>query len=224
MSNSNTLPAVNTFATKSFWLPRDNSRVSSLTLVMIVHVVAFYLLMLSPAREAISQASAFMVTLVHEQPRAEQKPPEPPKAKPVKLQQVSLEPIPVLLIATTTTLTEITATSPAQSQPAPTILAAPAPASVVPPRFDADYLDNPAPQYPALSRRIGEQGKVTLRVFVEPSGMPTQLEVRTSSGSQRLDAAAIDAVRRWKFAPARQGDKVVAAWVLVPISFSLRGS
>ena len=223
MSNSNTLPTVNTLARKYLWIPRDHSRVSALTLVLIAHVAAFYLLMLSPAREAISQASAFMVMLVHEQPRNEKKPTELPKARPVKLQQVSLEPIPVPLIVTTAEQTDITATAPVTSQPSPTIFAAPVPPSVVPPRFDADYLDNPAPNYPALSRRMGEQGKVMLRVFVEPSGMATQLEVRTSSGSQRLDAAAIDAVRRWKFAPAKQGDKFVAAWVLVPINFSLRG-
>lgn len=61
-----------------------------------------------------------------------------------------------------------------------------------------------------------------LRVFVEASGKPSKIEVRSSSGSQRLDDAATVAVWRWKFVPARRGDENVAAWVLVPISFSLR--
>jgi TonB family protein len=88
------------------------------------------------------------------------------------------------------------------------------------PRFDADYLDNPAPAYPALSRRMGEHGRVLLRVHVTPEGSPAQIEVRESSGFERLDKAARDTVRRWRFVPAKQGDRGVAAWVLVPISFS----
>lgn len=92
----------------------------------------------------------------------------------------------------------------------------------VEPRFDAAYLHNPAPQYPALSRRMGEEGKVQLRVFVETTGRPSQVQLKTSSGSARLDIAAQDAVRRWKFTPARRGETTVAAWVVVPIVFNLK--
>lgn len=99
---------------------------------------------------------------------------------------------------------------------------APVPAAIEPPRFDADYLENPAPVYPALSIRSGEHGHVLLRVLVNPDGGAAQVEVRQSSGYKRLDKAARDTVQRWRFVPARQGDKGVAAWVLVPISFSLR--
>ncbi len=60
-----------------------------------------------------------------------------------------------------------------------------------------------------------------LRVHVTPAGTPDAVEVRTSSGSLRLDNAALEAVRRWRFVPARQGEATVAAWVLVPISFTL---
>jgi protein TonB len=93
---------------------------------------------------------------------------------------------------------------------------------VVPPQFNADYLNNPAPQYPALSRRLGEEGRVVLRVLVDERGLPARVELRSSSGHERLDAVALNTVRRWKFAPARRGDQAVSAWVLVPISFSLR--
>ncbi len=97
------------------------------------------------------------------------------------------------------------------------------PAPVIPPSFNAAYLDNPAPAYPALSRRMGEQGRVLLRVFVEADGMSSRVELRSSSGFERLDQAALDAVRRWKFVPAKQGDQAVGAWVVVPILFNLRG-
>lgn len=102
------------------------------------------------------------------------------------------------------------------------VAAAPSPAgAVTPPRFDAAYLDNPAPAYPAIARRTGEQGRVLLRVLVSPAGTAESVEVRTSSGSQRLDNAALETVRRWRFVSARQGGEAVAAWVLVPISFTL---
>jgi protein TonB len=104
------------------------------------------------------------------------------------------------------------AARPADAPPAP---------SLTPPRFDADYLRNPPPEYPAFSRRRGEQGRVLLRVHVASDGTPREVEIRASSGSERLDRAALEAVKRWKFAPARLGDRAVDAWVLVPIAFSL---
>jgi protein TonB len=62
---------------------------------------------------------------------------------------------------------------------------------------------------------------VLLRVQVGADGLPRHIEIRTSSGSGRLDEAALEAVRRWKFVPARRGDEAVEAWVLVPVAFSL---
>ncbi|MGH8681912.1 MAG: energy transducer TonB, partial [Burkholderiales bacterium] len=111
--------------------------------------------------------------------------------------------------------------------PAEPIAAAPvaapivAPLPITPPSFLADYLHNPAPAYPPVARRNGEQGKVFLRVLVGADGRPEQVELRTSSGSARLDTTALETVRRWRFVPARQADRPIAAWVIVPISFVL---
>jgi protein TonB len=99
-----------------------------------------------------------------------------------------------------------------------TVAAPPAPSQ---PRFDADYLNNPKPHYPPLSRRLREEGVVMLRVYVLPSGLPDTVELKRSSGSARLDEVALSTVRQWRFVPARSGDVAVAAWVLVPIAFSL---
>lgn len=96
-------------------------------------------------------------------------------------------------------------------------------ATVTAARFDAAYLNNPPPAYPALSRRMREQGRVLLRVFVTADGRPDRIELNESSGSSRLDAAAEAAVARWRFVPARQGDRDVDAWVIVPIVFKLEG-
>ena len=98
----------------------------------------------------------------------------------------------------------------------------PVPVEISQPRFDAGYLKNPAPAYPPMSRRLGDEGRVVLRVLVEADGRPGEVTIKTSSGFPRLDQAAEDAVRRWKFVPARQGDEAVRAAVLVPIVFNLR--
>jgi periplasmic protein TonB len=91
-----------------------------------------------------------------------------------------------------------------------------------PPQVDVHYLNNPAPQYPSLSRRAGEEGKVVLQVLVEASGLPSKVSVSTSSGYERLDRAAVVAVSHWKFVAARRGQTLVPAWVLVPVVFSLK--
>lgn len=96
-------------------------------------------------------------------------------------------------------------------------------AAVAPPSFNAAYLSNPAPRYPLASRRAGEQGMVTLRVLVKPDGLPARVEVERSSGSPHLDAAAQEAVRGWRFVPARQGADPVESWVRVPVVFRLEG-
>jgi periplasmic protein TonB len=96
-------------------------------------------------------------------------------------------------------------------------------APISPPHLNANYLDNPAPAYPAQSRSEGEQGKVLLRVLVNAHGGAEQVDIRRSSGYSRLDEAARIAVRQWKFVPAQQSGQPLSAWVLVPISFSLEG-
>ena len=91
------------------------------------------------------------------------------------------------------------------------------------PSLNASYLQNPAPTYPATARQNGEEGKVLLRVFVNESGTVEKLTLKKSSGYELLDDAAKDTVEKWQFVPAKQGDKTVSAWVVVPISFNLEG-
>lgn len=108
----------------------------------------------------------------------------------------------------------------------PTALRAALPAveaglTVTPPRYDAAYLSNPAPAYPATARRFGQQGTVWLRVRVLADGNPAEVQLRQSSGFAWLDQAALSAVRHWRFVPATQEGQAVAAWVQVPLTFSL---
>jgi len=160
---------------------------------------------------------------VQSKPKPQAKPaPAPPRRQPV-IAAPSDAPSPMSVPASE-------ASSPSASPSAPKAASASAetaeaahstPAPITPPRFNADYLDNPAPEYPPLSRSEGEQGKVVLRVFVNASGGAERVEIRKSSGFDRLDEAARATVRRWRFAPARQGGEPVPAWVNVPVAFSL---
>ncbi|GHS79845.1 hypothetical protein PAGU2196_06790 [Pseudomonas sp. PAGU 2196] len=106
--------------------------------------------------------------------------------------------------------------------PAPPAPAPPAPAPVTPASANAAYLKNPAPEYPQMAQRRGWEGTVLLRVEVLPSGKPGQIQVQKSSGRDALDAAALAAVKRWSFVPAKQGDVAQTGWVSVPIDFKLR--
>lgn len=87
--------------------------------------------------------------------------------------------------------------------------------------FHADYLHNPKPRYPALSRRLGEEGRVLLQVQVSTEGKALDVKIKESSGYQRLDEAAIEVVKQWQFIPAKQGDTALLSWVEVPIQFAL---
>ncbi len=91
-------------------------------------------------------------------------------------------------------------------------------------RFDAAHLRNSAPAYPQASRRRGEEGLVILRVRVGVNGRASEIQVAQSSGHPRLDRAAEDAVARWRFEPAREGDRAIDSWVRVPVAFRLERS
>ena len=95
------------------------------------------------------------------------------------------------------------------------------PAAISAARFDAAYLHNPRPNYPAASRRLGEEGKVLLKVRVSPDGQAAAVDIEKSSNFERLDEAARQAVARWRFVPAKRGDEAIEAWVIVPLVFRL---
>jgi len=78
------------------------------------------------------------------------------------------------------------------------------------------------PTYPASARRLGIQGTARLKVQVLADGRVGEILVETSAGHPDLDRAATDAVRQWRFEPARRGTEAVATWVLLPVQFQLK--
>ena len=115
--------------------------------------------------------------------------------------------------------TATASTAPPSAQ-APSVRTA-SPAVVVLPSSDADYLNNPAPVYPRMSRRMGEQGTVLVRVLISADGRAEQAEIRTSSGYARLDEAALDTVKRWRYVPGKRAGTAEAMWFNVPVRFVL---
>lgn len=96
-----------------------------------------------------------------------------------------------------------------------------APQKVELPSSDAQYLRNPKPVYPALSKRLGEQGKVVIRVLIDVDGSAQQAEVLQSSGFERLDQAALKTVLGWRFVPGKRGGVAEAMWFNIPLNFVL---
>ncbi len=182
-----------------------------------------------PAEPVAAPASALPVEKAEPAPRVE---PKARRVEPVPPpREIRLpEPAPVARSETpapppvATVATERPAANP---QPAPVArpVAPPAVARVEParspPAYNVAYLRNPPPRYPAAARRNGSEGTVMLRVLVSAEGLPVRVELEQTSGSSPLDTAALEAVKGWRFVPARRGEQSIEDWVRVPVVFRL---
>ncbi|HCN66638.1 MAG TPA: energy transducer TonB [Pseudomonas sp.] len=142
---------------------------------------------------------------------------KPPPPKPIPKPKPVVKPVPK-------PVAKPVEQPPAPPQPVapPAPPAPPAPAPITPASANAGYLHNPAPEYPSLAMRRGWEGTVLLRVHVLASGKPGEIQIQKSSGRDQLDNAAKDAVKRWSFVPAKQGNDPIDGWVSVPIDFKIK--
>ncbi|SMF51340.1 energy transducer TonB [Pseudogulbenkiania subflava] len=108
------------------------------------------------------------------------------------------------------------------SNAAPAKTAEAADAPITPPLYRGGYLDNPKPRYPALSLELNETGTVRVRVQVSAEGRALDVSLAQSSGYPRLDRAALEAVRQWRFVPARRGQEAIPFNFIVPVDFSIK--
>jgi periplasmic protein TonB len=154
-------------------------------------------------------------------PALQKKPVAKPALKPQAQPLAIADPTPVPN-APTGSFAPAPAAMPAPAAEAPAAPAAPPAAPAVQlPSSNADYLQNPKPAYPALSKRLGEQGKVIVRVLIGADGVPQKAELRQSSGFERLDQAALDTVLKWRYVPGKRGGAAEEMWFNVPINFVL---
>ena len=201
--------------------------------VVVFHVGALWALQTGLLRRAVEVLiPAEVLSELIEPPTPKVVPPPPVVPTPVK-QRMAQAPVPAppapqqpLAIADTTpsptaptgVVTPVPVSAPVA---APVMVAPAAPARVELPSSNADYLQNPKPAYPPLSKRLGEQGKVVVRVLIGLDGTAQQAEIKQSSGFDRLDQAALNTVLRWRYVPGKRAGVAEAMWFNVPISFVL---
>lgn len=160
-------------------------------------------------------------------------PPEPapvanPQPKPVAAQRLKpAKPSPKLTPPAPSAMTTPTTTETAEaSEPTPQPVRAAAAVETIPAPLPVmrspDYLTPPEPPaYPPAARRLQIEGTVVVRALVERPGHPSQVTLWQSSGESLLDRSALEAVRFWRFRPMTHAGGTVAAWVEVPITFSM---
>lgn len=105
--------------------------------------------------------------------------------------------------------------------PEPVVKAPPPPPPLPKIISGVEYLKAPEPDYPPLAKRMGEEGRVTLRVLVNEKGNPVQVNVQQTSGSSRLDEEARQAILRSQFKPHMEDGKAITVYTIVPITFHL---
>jgi periplasmic protein TonB len=204
----------------------------SLMLVLAAHGALLYFLFkqqLIPPPEQLATLLVNFIPAARPQEESKPEPPPPvPKPKPVKKPQSRQ------IVAETPALSEsepvalppqpepepvpepvaVAETAPAQMPPGPLTLSSEL--SVACPELNA-------PAYPPLSRRLGEEGKLVLRVELDESGRVSVARVITSSGFKRLDEAAMVAVKTWRCNPPQRDGQPVRATALQPFNFVLQG-
>src|SRR5690606_29952095 len=111
------------------------------------------------------------------------------------------------------------AAAPSGKESAPVAKAPAAPVDPDRPRLisSVDYMGKrPTPQYPRASQRRGEQGRVVVRVLISPEGRVLEASVQRSSGHERLDNAALKAVRSARFKPYTENGHAYRAMADIP--------
>jgi periplasmic protein TonB len=207
-------------------------RRSMIAAVLVMHAAAVWgLLQVREVRDAVAEAAPMFVDLI-----APPAPPTPPApTPPVQRPLPKRPPLPAALItaAPAPAPAAFVAAPPPElpeppAPPAPALVQAPVappappppPARIIP-ASAVQYLEPPVLEYPRLSRRLGETGRVMVRVYIDEAGLPRNVQLSQSSGHLRLDDAAVAAVRKARFKPYTEGGRPTPGWASIPIDFEL---
>lgn len=225
-------------------------RLVPLVLIILLHIGFFYALLngwfyqtvqtLPKAEQGLPKEIFVSLITVDNTPEPTPPEPQPTPPKPVPVVKKTVTPPPVIPVINTMPSEQAITTPPVppqppvppkpaevtpQSEPVPS---APPPSAPLPPPSQpktvstgVEYLHAPEPEYPPLARRMGEEGRVTLRVLVNEKGRPTQVDIQKTSGSSRLDEAARQAVLRAMFKPHIEDGRATTVYAIVPITFHL---
>lgn len=216
---------------------RNAWRVSAL--VVTAHLTALWaLLQIEAVRSVVQSTAPTWVSFIAppQTPPAPQ-PPTRAQAAPAQTQAQPRVVQPQLIAAQPNPQAPAPDTTATTSEPAPAVVAAAAPAPVAvpapapplappaPPRIvpssAVQYLVQPPIEVPLASRRLGEQGTVWLRVRVGLDGLPQQISVQKSSGFERLDRQALDAMRQARFTPQTENGQPIEWIVTAPLHYEI---
>ena len=198
--------------------PQTSRRLISIGGVIAFHLLLVYGLVNGLARKAIELLPAPIETKILDEVKNEEPPPPPPPPPKLDIPPPPFIPPPEINIAT----------PPPRANPITTTTVAPPPNAPAPAPRPAGVSKAPVvkakacrePDYPAVSERLGEAGSVTLMLLVGVDGKVTESKIQTSSGFERLDKAAQQALSRCKFEPGTVDGVAQPAWA--PLKYTFR--
>lgn len=207
-----------------------------LSSIFVVLLHGLGLIWLSAEQTAPAQPNVMEITIIPvSAPKPKVAPPPPPPPASAKTKPLPKKKQPKPTLKKTPVVQEPAEFAPKQqvfdAQPVAQNTIATTTADVAPPTkiepfieadMNADYAENPKPDYPSLARSMGWQGTVTLKVQVSEEGLSAAVEIERGSGYEILDESAIEAIRQWRFTPARRGETPIASTVIVPVIFTLQ--
>jgi protein TonB len=215
----------------------QSDQLAGLLLVTLLHAAAFWALWQQGLLPSAEQAKTLFVKFMEPPPPIKKLEPPKPLPQPVKPRAIE-KPPPQQLVSQAPVLSPTEAVAPPPppqpvvtevAKPAVVVVAA-APAAPVSPspvalgaELSVACPEREPPVYPAQSRRRGEAGHVVLKVELDEQGRVAEARVQTSSGVQRLDEAALTAVRNWHCTPAMRAGRAVRAVALQPFNFVIQG-
>lgn len=208
-------------------------RIGPLGAILLLHVAFFWALksgLIHQAAQAMPKEIFASFITPEKAPEPTQPKPQPAAPKTVAVVKRNITPPrPTPVVNNTPSEAAISVPTPAPQPPQreePVAAAAPVAPAAAPaqPRTitsGVEYIQPPDVKYPAVSKRMGEEGKAIIRVLINEKGRAERAEVQKSSGSSRLDDAARQAVMRSLFKPYMEDGKPMPVFAIVPINFQL---
>lgn len=213
------------------------SKLGPLGVIIALHLGLFLLMQAGLFRHTVQATHApkeIVATFITPEPQPVPAPPQPVAPKPKTVPIVKKKPAPVKPLPRKLepapmqeTVSPPTEAAPPSDAPVVTAPSAPAPQAAAPvlavPKTitGVEYIQAPRPDYPSISKRMGEEGKVLLRVLINEKGRPEKAEIQRSSGFDRLDEAARQSAMRALFKPHMEDGRPVAVYTTIPIDFKL---
>lgn len=200
--------------------PASNKRAVGFVVVVLVHALMFYALTTGLAKTMVDAMLEPLETRVIEEAQEIPEAPPPPPPKFDAPPPVVMDMPDVVITQEAAPVAAITTTKKVAPPPPP-----PAADVLIPPRSNPRRPNAGAEEiYPAMSKRLGEEGTVVLLLTVSDEGRVTEAKIDQSSGFERLDeAASKEAVRSWRFLPGTRNGKPETMQFRLKVTFSLKG-